>query len=321
MSWRTTLLGKEYEFYKRHGERLYKEGSLREARIELERALDTLKRLKSTEEVELETLLEGISSKLTEGAIEKAKAFHADGDFDSALDYYQNALGMVKDSVLKDEIMMEISKIRQDKNPVEHIQTLEQDVQDNPEQTEKLFNLAMEYALSGYYERAIHELKKVYTLEPENDEVLLRLGNACSDAGRFLDAMDFYQQGIKLNSDNIVWLHLRMGQLYDVNQEYKDALNCYKKALEIDTEFIDALMAMGALYRKLNDPTNAIDCYEKVLGLDKEDYDTALLLASLWESTGYLKNAKELWQEIALNAKDVHGDEARDKLEFYETQF
>ena len=57
MSWKEVLLSKQYLFHKDNGLTLLDSGSLGEARIEFEKALSILRRIKSLEEEELEGLL------------------------------------------------------------------------------------------------------------------------------------------------------------------------------------------------------------------------------------------------------------------------
>ena len=60
MSWKELLLSKQYLFHKDNGLTLFESGSLGEARIEFEKALSILRRIKSLEEEELEIKLETI---------------------------------------------------------------------------------------------------------------------------------------------------------------------------------------------------------------------------------------------------------------------
>ena len=59
---------------------------------------------------------------------------------------------------------MKISKLKLEIQPSEQIESLQNEIKNSPEKVEKIFDLAMEYALAGFYEQAIYELKKVWIL-------------------------------------------------------------------------------------------------------------------------------------------------------------
>jgi|GEM_PF-1047650 tetratricopeptide (TPR) repeat protein len=321
MAWKQYLLTKEYEYHKQDGERLLLDGRPGEARIELERALEILRSMKSEEEKGLESKLESISLKLTDQNLEKAREFWADGDHDTALNYFQSALGIVRSAHIRDEILIEISRLKLEIEPVEQIEALEKEVRENPSELNRIFELAMEYALSGYYERAVFELLKILEEDPENEECLLRVGNACFDGGRFLEAEEYLRKGLALDGDFRSRFLYRLGRLAVHSQRYGEAEDCFHAALELDSKDLDSLMSMARLYKKTGDWEKAIDFFERVLSVDPDDGDTLVEVAEMWEEHHFIKNAREVWTEILDKDTDEECKElAKEKLSFYEGQ-
>lgn len=321
MGWKEVLLSRQYLFHKDNGLSLLDSGSLGEARIEFEKALGILRRIKSSEEEQLEDKLEAISRSLTNQSIKTARDFWNEGDLDSALNFYQNALGTVRNASLKDELIIEISKLKLEIQPSEQIESLQNEIKNSPEKVEKIFDLAMEYALAGFYEQAIYELKKVLDIDPKNEEAYLRLGNAFADTNHFLEARDAYQNGLDLGGQLNSQFEYRLGQVFFNCQEFKEAERYLLKSLEKDGEHIDALMMLAKLYKHLGSREQAIDYFERVLALDPEDGQTMLTVASLWEESGYIKNSREIWRDIQeTNCDPIYKEEAREKLFFYESQ-
>jgi len=319
MSWRKYLIGKEYEYHKQDGERLFEEGRLGEARIELERALDMLRSLKSEEERELESKLESISMTLTDQNLDKARAYWEDGDLKSALSNFQSALGIVRSAHIKDEILVEISRLKLELEPVKEIEELEKEAEQNPSELDTIFALAMEYALSGYFERAIFELKKILEQEPDHEECLLRIGNACFDSSRFLEAEEYYRKGLGLEGEFRSRFLYRLGKIAVNSGRYSEGEDYFHSALESDSDDLDCLMSMARLFKKTGDWERAIDYFERVLSLDPDDGDTLLEVAEMWEEHHFIKNAREIWTEIL--EKDTNEDSreaAKEKLDFYE---
>lgn len=320
MSWKEILLSKQYFFHKDNGLALISSGSLGEARIELEKALSILRQIKSHEEQTLLQHLETISQSLTEQSVSRAREYWDDGDLENALNFFQNALGTVRSGSMKDELLIEISRLKQDIQPSEQITNLQIQVSENPNQVEKIFDLAMEYALAGYFEQAIHELKQVIELDPRNEEAYLRLGNAYADTKHFVEARNAYQNGLDLEGDLTSQFEYRLGQVFLECNEFKESEKFLLKSLERNGDHLDALMTVAKLYKRIGSREQAIDYYERVLALDPEDGQTMLTVASLWEDAGSLKNSREIWREIQdMNCDPVYKEEAREKLAFYES--
>jgi pentatricopeptide repeat protein len=319
VSWRNLLLSREYLFHRENGERLLTSGCLGEARIELEKALERLKTIKSREEEELEEELQHISKELISQNLQKASYYRQEGELDIALDFLQNSLGLARDNHTKDEILLEMSALKMEMNPDASIKALGQKPDSGVREIDEIFELAMEYALSGFYERAIFELKKALTIEPENDEIYLRLGNACIDSGRYIEALDYYEKGLSLAAENKAQFYFRLGKLHALSAENKRAEEYLKKAVELEPESNEAFSALATLYSRQGRIDEAVDCYEKMIALDREDMDSMLKLAELFERGGYLKSAREIWREIVERSETaLHSDIAKEKLSFYE---
>ena len=263
-----------------------------------------------------------IAGKLADENLLKARELWSDGDLEDAFGFYQNALGVVPDSHLKDEILIEMSRLKLEMEPVEQIQILEKELDENPGEVDKHYELAMEYALSGYFEKAVFELKTVLEMDPENEECILRIGNACMDGKRLMEASGYYRRGLELDGELKAQFHFRLGQIALLSQETPQAESHFLATLELEGEHLDALMALAHLYQSCRDWEKAVDYYERVLSLDPEDGETLLLVASLWEEHGYIKNAREIWEEILEKASDeICRETAKEKLDFFSTQF
>jgi tetratricopeptide (TPR) repeat protein len=322
MSWRQYLLSKEYSYHRENGERLLLDGKLGEARVDFERAMQSLRQIKAIEEQGLESKLHSIAGKLANENLLKARELWAEGDLDDAFGFYQNALGVVSDAHLKDEILIEMSRLKLEMQPIEQIQVLERELVENPGEVDKHYELAMEYALSGYFEKAIFELKTVLEMDSENEECILRIGNACMDGKRLMDASEYYRKGLDLKGQLKAQFHFRLGQISVFSQETAEAESHFLATLELEGEHLDALMALARLYQSCLDWEKAIDYYERVLSLDPEDGETLLRVAGLWEERGFIKNAREIWEEVIEKIQDdICCETAKEKLEFYSTQF
>lgn len=320
MSWKQYLLSKEYNYHKQNGERLYKESALGEARIELEVALEKLQKIKTAEEESLIAMLNTISVNLTEQNLSKARYYWKEGDLDNSLNYFQNALGLVKSGTARDEILIEVSRLKLEMTPIEQISDLEVAVKNEPQNVDVLLDLALEYGLSGYYDRAIHELRKLQTLCPNHEEGLLRLGNAYFDSGQYHNAIESYQSGIEIGGDLSNQFLYRRANLAYFAQEYDNCLSYLQESLDLNPSHIDALVLQAKTFDRIDQKDNAIDSYEKALSLDSDDTKVMMEIARLWEELGYIKNSRDIWREVIdLKVNDIYSETAAEKLRFYES--
>ncbi|MBA7691158.1 hypothetical protein ES703_99698 [subsurface metagenome] len=72
-----------------------------------------------------------------------------------------------------------------------------------------------------------------------------------------------------------------MGVLYQNIEEEQEAINCYKKALEIDSEDVDSIFNTGISYANLKEFQKAIKCFENILKIDPENQDALEMIKNL----------------------------------------
>lgn len=94
-----------------------------------------------------------------------------------------------------------------------------------------LFRLGWIYIRNGDKLRGIENLKKSLSYDPDNADVLTKLGEV----------------------------------LMRDNHSYDEAEGYLRKALEIDGNIPDALVSMGRIYEKKGNVDEAVKCYEKAL--------------------------------------------------------
>jgi len=58
---------------------------------------------------------------------------------------------------------------------------------------------------------------------------------------------------------------------------YQDALNCFKRAIELDPNYISALNNKGICYEKIGNYEDAIKCYNKSIELNP-NYATGICI-------------------------------------------
>ncbi len=72
------------------------------------------------------------------------------------------------------------------------------------------------------------------------------------------------------------------GIYYYQSKSYKLAIDSFKKAIELEPEFIDAYYNLGAIYEFTGDNELAIQTYAKLLRINPEDFDATFEIAKAY---------------------------------------
>lgn len=94
-------------------------------------------------------------------------------------------------------------------------------------------------------------------------------GGTSRDLKKFDQAIHYYKKGLNLDSTNYEILN-NLGQIFEnIKNDYKQARNCYEKAIESKPEFDIPRLNLGVLLnRHFNDPEGAKKQYEEILKFD-----------------------------------------------------
>ena len=106
------------------------------------------------------------------------------------------------------------------------------------------------------------------------------------------------ERGISLNPENVEEL-IRLGNLYFDTEQPEKAIMAYNKALEIDPNNPDVLTDLGVMYRRKGQPSEAIKAFDKAIKLDPRHEAPrfnkgVVLLHDLNDPEGAIRAWKEL---------------------------
>lgn len=95
--------------------------------------------------------------------------------------------------------------------------------------------------------KMIQNLKTGFEKYPEDDRLLTQLINFYLKTQQNDEAMEYLNQAVKVNPKNPSFYYAR-AVLHDQNQEYDEAIDDYKKAIELEEGYFDALFNLGVIY-------------------------------------------------------------------------
>jgi len=160
------------------------------------------------------------------------------------------------------------------------------------------------------WSRVIHEIEKAespyYHLDPFSTPINWYSGEACFNSGDVNKAKSEYEKSLKLNPYHIHVLN-NLASCMEIKGYHQEAINIYKRAIEISPKFDDALLNLTAVYfnKGLND--SALLVISKIDTLCKNEKYFPFLEAVLKKHIGIRiksvdnKDIVQLLNEILLN--------------------
>ena len=92
-------------------------------------------------------------------------------------------------------------------------------------------------------------------------------GLSLSDLGQFENALESYKRALEINPRSFKALKNRANVLYRIGR-YDEAIDDFRKALEINPQLIDAWYGMGNAMSKLGRYKEAVSAYERTLKIN-----------------------------------------------------
>jgi len=174
------------------------------------------------------------------------------------------------------------------------------------------------------FDQALEAYEKAITLRPFYADAHVGLGDAKAAKGDTDGAIKAYQQALVFNAMS-PRVHLSLGKIYFGEKGlYYEAVNAYKKAIDLDPGSVEARMGLGEVYEDKGLYKEASEEYRKVIDLDGKHTGAMYNLAIVYEKTDPREAIAQWERYIALasqlpNEKDWV-DVARQHLRKLKTQ-
>ena len=119
----------------------------------------------------------------------------------------------------------------------------------------------------------------------------IKKGNTYKNNGEFKEAIECYEKAVEIDpKDAFVWYN--MGIAHKALKKYEKAIECYEKVVEIDPKYAKAWSNMGNTYDDLKKFEKAIECYEKAVKIDPNYIRAQNNLKNLNSKLKYKNNRK-----------------------------
>ena len=190
-----------------------------------------------------------------------------------------------------------------------------------------LHQAANDELIKGNDEKAIEIYTKIIELAPGDEVALSQLMDLYLERDKFMyyitranvnivqqkyeHAINDVKKALNLESQSIEALR-KLGRLYKVTGKNLRAVDEFLKILDIDANQKDAYIELIDLYTKENSPESAIGIAKKAVVNFAQDSEFKNILANLYFKSGDYKNALEAVEDDFLKAKILLQDEQND---------
>ncbi|MDZ4771518.1 MAG: tetratricopeptide repeat protein [Planctomycetota bacterium] len=167
-------------------------------------------------------------------------------------------------------------------------------------------NLGCALAKAGRFESAAEHFRSALAADPslENE---FNLAWALSDAGQDAEAIPVFERVLARDEKNAV-AHMRLGMVLANGTRFDEALEHWRRAIEIDPNDLDSRRSIARVQRARGEVDDEIATHRAVLAIDSSDVDTLVELARLlaMHPDGRVRNGAEAVR-CAERARDVAG--------------
>ena len=199
------------------------------------------------------------------------------------------------------------------------IEQYDQIVRLQPDSMDDHLLLGRLYRLNNDLQKAENEFKTAVKLQPDSEEAITTLAylyNELGDTARAAQVLSSVP-----NMERSAKLYSALGYTYEQQRQYKDAVEAYRHAIELDRDNLDAIR--GLAQNLLNDgqADAALEQYKVIADANPEDAQTYVRIAEIYRKQGKfdlaldnLKKAESMVQdsvEVPYNIAAIYQAQGR----------
>lgn len=183
------------------------------------------------------------------------------------------------------------------------IEQYEQIIKIEPESVDNHLLLGRLYRLNNDLQKAENEFKIAVKLEPDSEEAVTTLAylyNEEGDTPRAVEALSSVP-----DAGRSAKLYSALGYTYEQQKQYKNAINAYKRAIELDRDNLDAIRGLAENLMNDGQSDAALEQYKIIADANPEDAQTYMRMAEIYRKGGKfdlaldnLKKAESMVQDV-----------------------
>jgi Flp pilus assembly protein TadD len=156
---------------------------------------------------------------------------------------------------------------------------------------------AHQWQASGNPKDAAALCQQILSTQPRQADAIHLLGVIALQDGDMEKATQHFQKAIKINGKNPQF-HSNLGLAWHEQGRLKEAEQCYKAAIYLESRYLDAWYNLHALSIRPSDYRPACEALSQVLALNPHDQEARLMLAILLEYAGKSDQSLQMEQML-----------------------
>ncbi|PYX03516.1 MAG: hypothetical protein DMG85_19620 [Acidobacteria bacterium] len=199
------------------------------------------------------------------------------------------------------------------------IEQYEQIIKIEPDSVDDHLLLGRLYKVNNDLQKAESEFKTALKLQPDSEEAVTTLAylyNEEGDTNRAAQVLASIPDAARSAK-----LYSALGYTYEQQKQYKNAIDSYKRAIELDRDNLDAIRGLAQNLMNDGQTNAALEQYKIIADANPEDAQTYLKMAEIYRKTGKfdlalenLKKAESMVQdsiEVPYNIAAVYQAQGR----------
>src|SRR6266478_5783360 len=171
------------------------------------------------------------------------------------------------------------------------IEQYEQIIKIEPNNVDDHLLLGRLYRLNNDLNKAEVEFKTAVKLQPDSEEAVTTLAylyNEEGDATRAVQVLSSVP-----DEGRSAKMYSALGYTYEQQKQYKEAINAYRHAIELDRDNLDAIRGLAENLMNDGQTEAALEQYKVIADANPEDAQTYLHMAEIYRKTGKFDLALE----------------------------
>ena len=159
------------------------------------------------------------------------------------------------------------------------------------------------YCIMEQNDTVLDTLREAYEAEPENTEAVIRLAQHYSDRGWLNEAIEIFKEALQRRSQDFT-LHLEYGNTCFKKQEFKEALQVFKKLTELKPERIEGWNNLVIVQLQVGETESAKISFGKVLRIEPDHPGALINMGNYHFSNGDYENARLFFEHAVQTQPD-----------------
>ena len=162
-----------------------------------------------------------------------------------------------------------------------------------------MFKQAGDLYLDGAYTQAEKIYRQLLAFAPENADVLNMLGLVAQAKGEHAQATLFFYSALK-KAVNPLPVLFSLAVSLTALEKFASAVELYQKILKQKPDLKEAYNNLGGIYEKTGDEKKALECYQKAIDIDSAYLEALVSIALLQKDKEALENLTARFSDAAM---------------------